>query len=367
MPLFSIITTVYNNEKYIRSAAESILQQGFRDLEYIIVDDGSTDATAEITDQIAKEDSRVHVIHQKNQWVYASLNNGIKEANGDYIFIVNSDDRLRSDILKIVADKINIYKRPDVIWTKVLTHHCDLQQNIICYDYYNIDKRFIKDYYFDNEESVRDNWMLFYDSGLAHNQINFYKREIMNNHPFRNDFFIADRFFNISIAPAIHSALILKEAAYDYYLYNSENMNASYGKYGYEHEMFDVFLNQFTELFIKWGRYNNEIKDNLYRKRIKYLSSEIRALNSKKCTLSLEEKLNTIFFVLLDEHIVECVKETGTQEEFESRVLSGIRTLFINDMLPEDSEMFFVYELLESLLRYEKDEEDFLKIKLIIH
>ena len=67
--------------------------------------------------------------------------------------------------------------------------------------------------------------------------------------------------------------------------------------------------------------------------------------------------------MLLDEHIVECVKETGTQEEFESRVLSGIRTLFINDMLPEDSEMFFVYELLESLLRYEKDEEDFLKIK----
>ncbi|MEE0294816.1 MAG: glycosyltransferase family 2 protein [Eubacterium sp.] len=64
-PLISIITAVYNNEKYIRNVARSVLDQEFKDIEYIIVDDGSTDRTPAIIDEIAREDARVKVIHQK--------------------------------------------------------------------------------------------------------------------------------------------------------------------------------------------------------------------------------------------------------------------------------------------------------------
>lgn len=91
-PLISIITAVYNNERYIRNVAESVLNQDFKDIEYIIVDDGSTDKTPQIIDEIASKDARVKVIHQKNQWIFASYNNGVKAASGKYFYIINSDD-----------------------------------------------------------------------------------------------------------------------------------------------------------------------------------------------------------------------------------------------------------------------------------
>ena len=92
--MFSIIMPVYNNEIYFPLAVASILQQDYTDFELIIVDDGSTDGTPELADAFAASDRRIRVIHQKNQWIYASFNNGIRQASGDYIYIVNSDDRL---------------------------------------------------------------------------------------------------------------------------------------------------------------------------------------------------------------------------------------------------------------------------------
>lgn len=70
-PLISIITAVYNNERYIRNVARSVLNQEFKDIEYIIVDDGSTDRTPAIIDEIARENVRVKVMlmnSRRNVW-----------------------------------------------------------------------------------------------------------------------------------------------------------------------------------------------------------------------------------------------------------------------------------------------------------
>ena len=117
MPLFTIITAVYNNTTYIHHALQSVLQQDFEDYEYIIVDDGSTDGTSELLDEYERTYEQIQVIHQENQWIYASFNNGIAKAKGKYIYILNSDDRLRDGILKTAAEKIEKYQYPDVIFT----------------------------------------------------------------------------------------------------------------------------------------------------------------------------------------------------------------------------------------------------------
>lgn len=368
MPLFTIITAVYNNEKYILSAIESVLQQSFDDFEYIIVDDGSTDATPEIIEKIAARDHRIKIIHQKNQWIFASLNNGIRAAAGEYVFIVNSDDRLRKNILKTAADKIIQYHKPDVIWTKVLRHKCDANQNILSYDYKKTNLTFREDIYLSNKECVRNKWMMLYESELAQNQINFYKRSIMLEHPFRNDIYGADAFFNIDIASDIHTALIMKEPAYDFLNYNSADMNVSVKKYyGYEHQMFNELFDKYKALYVHWGKYHDEIKYKLCKKRLRYLTHEIRALTYKNCTLSAEGKIREILLYMLDETVITCAEETDSREELESRVLSGIREIFNIESLSPDSSMYFAYELLESLLRYEKDSKDFEKIRNAIH
>ena len=368
MPLFSIITSVYNNENYIKSAMDSVLTQSFDDFEYIIINDGSTDSTGEIINSIAKKDHRVKVIHQSNQWVYQSLNNGLEIAKGEYIFVVNSDDRLRPDILRIASQKIKLYNQPDIIWAKVLLHKVDSNQNIISYDCKNVEKTSKKDYYFGNKFDVRSNWMMFHESDLAANQINFYKREIIKNYKFRNDVYAADLLFNISIASDISTALIMKEPAYDYFIYGKEDMNASVGKYyGYEHEMYNNIFIQFKTLFEKWVLYNDEIENKICKYRLKGYTQEIRALTYKNCTLTIEEKLIRIFTKMIDEIVLLSVEKLKAQEELESRTLSGIRELLVKETLLESSEMYFVYELLDSLLRYEKDEDDFEKIKNAIN
>ena len=130
MPLISVITPVYNKEKYVAKAIESVLSQSFKAFEYIIIDDGSTDRSPAIVDEYAKKDDRIKVIHQKNQWIYASFNNGIRKASGEYIYILNADDRLRKNALELMAEKVRELK-PDVIWTKVLSHKADENQNIL--------------------------------------------------------------------------------------------------------------------------------------------------------------------------------------------------------------------------------------------
>lgn len=96
-PAISVVIPVYNTEKYLSQCLETVLNQSFRDLEVICVNDGSTDSSAEILRQFAARDSRVKVITQKNSGICASRNRGIQEANGEYISFVDSDDYIDLD------------------------------------------------------------------------------------------------------------------------------------------------------------------------------------------------------------------------------------------------------------------------------
>ena len=220
MPLISIITPVYNKEKYVANAIESVLSQSFDAFEYIIIDDGSTDASPAIVDEYAKKDNRIKVIHQQNQWIYASFNNGIREASGEYIYILNADDRLRENALELMAQIVH-ERKPDVIWTKVLSHKVDANQNILEYDYAHLDERVSQSSYQKNRGEFRNSWLFLNQSLLTLNQANLYKRELMLMHPFRNDVYGADTLFNISIADDISTSYVLREPVYDFFQYSN--------------------------------------------------------------------------------------------------------------------------------------------------
>ena len=89
----SVLTPVYNTEKYVRQAIESILNQTFKDFEYIIVDDCSTDRTWEIVQEYAKRDSRIKLYrNEKNLYIAANRNVCLSKANGKYIVWQDADD-----------------------------------------------------------------------------------------------------------------------------------------------------------------------------------------------------------------------------------------------------------------------------------
>lgn len=358
---------VYNNEKYFPLAVNSILEQDYLDYELIIIDDGSTDRTPKLADEMAEKDERIRVIHQPNQWIYASYNRGIAEARGEYIYFLNSDDRLRAGSLGLMAETAIKY-RPDIIWTVVLIHECDEEQNIITYNKSELDKRVMEEHFYKNEIEVRNNWPYFYMSFLAHNQANLYRSEIMKKHKFRNDVYGADTLYNISIASDIKSAYLLKEPVYDFFIYKKGKMNISTGKFfDYEHDMFNEIYSLYKNLFIKWKLPEDKYKKILVTKRMRQITEEIHSLSCNNCIMSIDEKLKYILYEIPDLVVMSCVEWDNREEELESRILSGIRELLIKEPILETNEMYFVYELLDALLCYEKDGEDFNKMEKAIH
>ena len=100
MKLISIIIPVYNQEKYLTSCLESVEKQTYGNFEVIVVNDGSTDRSGYICDNFAVQDSRIHVIHQKNAGIGVARNVGMKCSTGEYITFIDSDDYIHSDALK---------------------------------------------------------------------------------------------------------------------------------------------------------------------------------------------------------------------------------------------------------------------------
>lgn len=94
MPLVSVIVPVYNCEPYLDRCIESIISQSFKDIEIILVDDGSTDESLLKCKKYAKRDDRVIVLHQENQGVSSARNKGIEQSSGCYICFVDGDDSI---------------------------------------------------------------------------------------------------------------------------------------------------------------------------------------------------------------------------------------------------------------------------------
>ena len=106
----SIIVPVYNVEKYIKKCINSILSQTFKDIEIILVNDGSTDHSGKICDDFAEMDSRIRVFHKKNGGLSDARNFGINHAIGDYLGFVDSDDYISEDMYDFLYSNAIKYK-----------------------------------------------------------------------------------------------------------------------------------------------------------------------------------------------------------------------------------------------------------------
>lgn len=100
MDKISVIVPVYNVEKYLNRCIESIVNQSYKNLEIILVDDGSTDASGEICEEWKKKDSRIVVFHKENGGASSARNIGLKHAMGEYIGFVDSDDWIEKNMFE---------------------------------------------------------------------------------------------------------------------------------------------------------------------------------------------------------------------------------------------------------------------------
>lgn len=127
VPLVSIIAPVYNVEAYLPKMIDSILAQTFTDFELLLVDDGTPDNSGIICDEAAAKDRRIKAIHKENGGSASARNVGMEQAQGKYLFFVDSDDWIEPDMLKTLVDAAEKYQ-------------CMLVVTGFCMEYYEAGK-----------------------------------------------------------------------------------------------------------------------------------------------------------------------------------------------------------------------------------
>ena len=115
IPKVSIIVPIYNVEKYLHQCVNSLLNQILKDIEIILVDDESPDNCPAMCDEYAKQDSRIKVIHKKNEGLGYARNSGLEIATGEYIAFVDSDDYVELDAYQKLYS-IAVDKKTDVLY-----------------------------------------------------------------------------------------------------------------------------------------------------------------------------------------------------------------------------------------------------------
>lgn len=104
----SVIVPVYNVEQYLERCVESIINQTYKNLEIILVDDGSTDSSGKLCDELAKKDDRIKVIHKENGGLSDARNRGEEISTGDYVIFIDSDDYIHLEMISSLYTQIRL-------------------------------------------------------------------------------------------------------------------------------------------------------------------------------------------------------------------------------------------------------------------
>ncbi|HHU48190.1 MAG TPA: glycosyltransferase, partial [Clostridiales bacterium] len=226
-PLVSIIIPVYNVEPYLEHCLESIINQTYKNLQIIIVNDGSTDNSPAICDKFAEKDNRIVVIHKKNGGVSSARNVGLGISQGSYILFVDSDDWIETDM---VEHLINISIETNV--------------DVVLFGIYNEDYIQMKTYtiHFNSDLLVdKDHLLKLLPGWVKDEKINtiygkLYLADIIksNNIRFDESLNIAeDALFNYEVFLHVESVYLLRACFYHYMIIDAESLSKRYnpGKY----------------------------------------------------------------------------------------------------------------------------------------
>lgn len=212
-PLVSTIVPIYNSEKYLRRCLNSLIAQTYGSMEIILVNDGSTDASAAICDEYASQDQRIKVIHKANAGVSQARNSGLDVASGIYIHYTDSDDWLEANAYEIL---VNVAENND----------CD----VVRYNAYNSSNAIVnqapyKGLY--SGEALENDVMLSYIGSpkyggeflLGVPWLYFFKRSLIEKHHVRfnkNMFRCEDRLFTLTTLLSAKKMAFIDDALYHY-------------------------------------------------------------------------------------------------------------------------------------------------------
>lgn len=311
----SIVIPVYNVEKYLDRALKTVVNQTYRNIEIVIINDGSTDKSEDIILKYKENDERIIYIKQKNTGLSEARNAALKKITGEYVFFFDSDDFLELNIIEVlhnVIEKENadmaisgyyVYNEENKVRHEI--NHINKETEII--DTKKVD--FMKEQYINHkyENHVWDK--LYKTSIIKENNLNFKSQ------------MIEDILFNMEIYPYLKKIVYIKQPLYNYCIRNTSIT----GKYN--ENLFDMYIKLFELLerysveenikfsyqkFLEYNVYNllvlcanNHFKNKKYHR----FFLDIEKLYKNKKILNYNEQLsNDINELILNKHKRKFIK-----------------------------------------------------------
>ncbi|MEE3427346.1 MAG: glycosyltransferase family 2 protein [Ruminococcus sp.] len=213
--LLSVVIPVYNVEKYLKEALDSVVNQTYKNLQIILVDDGSTDSSGEICDLYAKQDNRITVIHQENAGAGAAKNAGLELVKGEYFSIIDSDDYIELNMYEKMLGYMESY-RSDVVQclfrNVFVNHKVDCNYLIKSKDVRKVKRnKFLKEYLYDWKYAIFANKV--------------FKTSLLKDIRFPVGRKIDDEFFTYKLICNSKAIVNTKEVFYNYRMRKSSVMN----------------------------------------------------------------------------------------------------------------------------------------------
>ena len=232
--LISVIVPIYNGEKYLEECLESIINQTYKNLQIILIDDGSKDKSGKICDEYAKKDKRIEVIHKENAGVSAARNTGLDNARGEWITFIDADDSVEKDFCKNLMQ--NETNDVDCIM-------CGYSRLI------NDKKIEIESIGFSNKFEDSRKYLICSlnpQTGVGFSHMKIIRMSAIGNIRFNDNLKVAeDALFNIQLSENIRKIIFVDEKLYNYRL----NTNSTVKKYD------DKYTEKYLKAMEECGRY----------------------------------------------------------------------------------------------------------------
>lgn len=213
-PLVTIIVPIYNAEKYLKECVESILCQTYKELQIILVNDGSTDNSLDICSDFSKRDSRIELINQKNTGVSSARNLGIEASKGEYIYFIDSDDYLDYSTIEKLLNTIKLSNADICVLMKYTIKP-------VSPDIINCTK-------LGKCEAIRELFLLRFPSSLW---AYLYKKEVLKDIRLNNDIhFFEDFEFNYRVLKNIDNIALSYDNLYYYRAHELSTNNQLFNK-----------------------------------------------------------------------------------------------------------------------------------------
>lgn len=307
MPELSIVIPVYNGEKYIKKCYEGIASQSFKNWEAIFVDDGSTDNSPTILDNIADIDSKVKVIHKTNGGTATARNTGLDIATGQYITFLDCDDEIKNDMYEKMTDLMESTGADMGVCGFYFKLEKESDQK---YETTYLEEKYYPSSFYKNQAEIKEHLVDMWDSDLLSNVWNkLYSMDLIRSKQLRyrdGHVYTEDRVYNRQFIENCNSIAITQECLY-YYI--RERVGSTTEKY-----RDDSFIirnkeyKEFTEHFKKLGIWNEKTREYTSREFIERIAGCIENVFHAGAKLSVGQKYNRIKEMIRHEDTREAIK-----------------------------------------------------------